>query len=63
MEPRKLDGSWSGGKGYFKRKNNGIAAKRVAELGERLFWEKDTLSEEDYAALKEEWLEAKRELS
>ena len=62
-EHRKLDGSWSGGKGSFKRKNRSVTSKLVAELGERLFWEKDTLSTEDYAALEAEWREAKRDLS
>ena len=52
---RKLDGSWSGGKGSFKRKNRSATAKLVAELGERLFWEKDTLSAADYAALEAEF--------
>ena len=61
-EHRKLDGSWSGGKGDKRRKAQGMADKKVAALGERLFWEKDTLSKAEYRALELEWKKAKRDL-
>ena len=61
-EPRKLDGSWSGGKGSKARKSHGAKAQLVAALGQRLFWEKDTLTTTAYAALEAEWREAKRDL-
>ena len=59
---RKLDGSWEGGKGSKRRRSEGLAAAKVAALGERLFWEKDTLSEAEYRALELEWKKAKRDL-
>ena len=59
---RKLDGSWEGGKGSKKRRPSGLAAAKVAALGERLCWEKDTLSEAEYRAIELEWKKAKRDL-
>lgn len=59
---RKLNGSWEGGKGDKRRRPSGIAAAKVAALGERLFWEKDTLSAAEYRALELEWKKAKRDL-
>tara|TARA_B110000858_G_scaffold67822_1_gene78803 strand:+ start:1769 stop:1984 length:216 start_codon:yes stop_codon:yes gene_type:complete len=59
---RRLDGSWAGGKGSKQRRAQGMADKKVAALGERLFWEKGTLSDAEYRALELEWKKAKREL-
>jgi len=59
---RRLDGSWAGGKGDKRRRESGPAAQKVAALGERLFWEKGTLSEPEYRALELEWRKAKRDL-
>ena len=53
---------WHGGKGSRRRRSNSTAAKKVAALGERLFWEKNTLSPEEYRILELEWRKAKEEL-
>lgn len=59
---RRLDGSHAAGKGSRRRRESGQAAQKVAALGERLFWEKGTLSEPEYRALELEWKKAKRDL-
>jgi len=59
---RRLDGSHAAGKGSRRRNSQGPAAQKVAALGERMFWEKATLSEPEYRALELEWKKAKRDL-